>query len=130
MRALDEATRARVEGLYAHHSLYYSQSKLGHHPAAKPDSEYSGYGFHAGPVPLRPLVKTHPETGRKSLYLASHAGAIIGWPITEARALSVSGLPLISSMTGKLTQPLPCSTACGQVSRLPASLCSSGSVMR
>jgi alpha-ketoglutarate-dependent 2,4-dichlorophenoxyacetate dioxygenase len=26
-------------------------------------------------------------TGRKSLYLASHAGAIVGWPVPEARAL-------------------------------------------
>jgi alpha-ketoglutarate-dependent 2,4-dichlorophenoxyacetate dioxygenase len=32
------------------------------------------------------LVRTHPVSGRKSLYLASHAGAIVGWPIPEARA--------------------------------------------
>lgn len=74
--ALDAATRAKVERLNAHHSLYYSQSKLGHDPAAKPASEYSGYGFHDGPVPLRPLVKTHPETGRKSLLIGRHAHAI------------------------------------------------------
>jgi alpha-ketoglutarate-dependent taurine dioxygenase len=76
--ALDAATRARVEGLNAHHSLYYSQSKLGHDPKAKPASEYSGYGFHDGPVPLRPLVKIHPETGRKSLLIGRHAHAIPG----------------------------------------------------
>jgi alpha-ketoglutarate-dependent taurine dioxygenase len=74
--ALDDATRAEVERLSAHHSLYYSQSKLGHDPAAKAASEYSGYGFHDGPVPLRPLVKTHPETGRKSLLIGRHAHAI------------------------------------------------------
>jgi len=77
--ALDAATRGRVEGLSAHHSLYYSQSKLGHDPKAKPASEYSGYGFHDGPTPLRPLVKTHPETGRKSLLIGRHAHAIPGW---------------------------------------------------
>ncbi len=33
------------------------------------------------------LVRTHPVTGRKSLFLASHAGAIVGWPVPEARAL-------------------------------------------
>jgi alpha-ketoglutarate-dependent taurine dioxygenase len=82
--ALDDATRARVEGLCAHHSLYYSQSKLGHDPAAKSDSEYSGYGFHAGPVSLRPLVKTHPETGRKSLLIGRHANAIPGWDAAES----------------------------------------------
>ncbi len=32
------------------------------------------------------LVRTHPVTGRKSLYLASHIGTIIGWPMPEARA--------------------------------------------
>ncbi|MCB1693125.1 MAG: TauD/TfdA family dioxygenase, partial [Pseudomonadales bacterium] len=65
--ALDEKTRTRIEGLKAYHSLHYSQSKLGHsHKAA---SQYSGYGFHDGEVPLRSLVKTHPETGRKSLLI-------------------------------------------------------------
>ncbi len=69
--ALDENLRAKVETLAAHHSLYYSQSKLGHQPKA--GSAYSGYGFHDGPVPLRPLVKVHPETGRKSLVIGRHA---------------------------------------------------------
>src|SRR3989441_11348941 len=32
------------------------------------------------------LVRTHPATGRKSLYLSSHAGGILGWPVPEARA--------------------------------------------
>jgi alpha-ketoglutarate-dependent taurine dioxygenase len=82
--ALDEAMRAEVEGLSAHHSLYYSQSKLGHDPKAKPASEYSGYGFHDGPVPLRPLVKTHPETGRKSLLIGRHAHAIPGLSDAES----------------------------------------------
>jgi alpha-ketoglutarate-dependent taurine dioxygenase len=69
--ALEEDLRAKVESLAAYHSLYYSQSKLGHHP--RKGSEYSGYGFHDGPVPLRPLVKIHPETGRKSLLIGRHA---------------------------------------------------------
>src|SRR3979409_2315379 len=66
--ALDDGIKARLERLAAHHSLHYSQSKLGHQ-TKKADGEYSGYGFHEGPVPLRPLVKTHPETGRKSLLI-------------------------------------------------------------
>jgi alpha-ketoglutarate-dependent taurine dioxygenase len=74
--ALDGALRAKVERLTAYHSLYYSQSKLDHKP--KVGSEYSGYGFHKGPVPLRQLVKTHPETGRKSLLIGRHAHNIPG----------------------------------------------------
>ena len=44
------------------------------------------------------LVRTHPVTGRKSLYLASHAGAILGWPVPEARAL-------LRDLTEHATQP-------------------------
>jgi len=74
--ALDGEMRAKVEVLAAHHSLWYSQAKLGHTP--KKGSEYSGYGFHDGPVPLRPIVKVHPETGRKSLVIGRHAHNIPG----------------------------------------------------
>jgi alpha-ketoglutarate-dependent taurine dioxygenase len=80
--ALDDELRAKVEKLSAHHSLYYSQAKLGHHP--KKGSDYSGYGFHDGPVPLRPLVKVHPETGRKSLVIGRHAYDIPGMNSEES----------------------------------------------
>ena len=84
--ALDQALKARIEGLAAHHSLHYSQSKLGH-DTRKSDGEYSGYGFHDGPVPLRPLVKTHPETGRKSLLIGRHAHNIPGLSQIESDRL-------------------------------------------
>jgi alpha-ketoglutarate-dependent taurine dioxygenase len=82
--ALDEAQKARVDALQAYHSLLYSQSQLGHQ-TRKSDGEYSGYGLHDGPVPLRPLVKTHPETGRKSLLIGRHAHNIPGMDREEAR---------------------------------------------
>lgn len=69
--ALDPTLRAKVEELAAYHSLYYSQAKLGHQPGR--GSDYSGYGFHDGPVPMRPLVKVHPETKRRSLIIGRHA---------------------------------------------------------
>jgi len=81
--ALDDARKERVEQLQAHHSLHYSQSRLGHQ-TEKADGEYSGYGLHDGPVPLRPLVKTHPETGRKSLLIGRHAHAIRGLDPAES----------------------------------------------
>ncbi|MBS0523449.1 MAG: TauD/TfdA family dioxygenase [Proteobacteria bacterium] len=83
--ALDQATRTKVETLSAYHSLHYSQSKLGHDTSKeKADGEYSGYGFHSGPVPLRPLVKVHPETGRKSLLIGRHAHHIPGMDKAES----------------------------------------------
>jgi alpha-ketoglutarate-dependent taurine dioxygenase len=92
--ALDESTRARVQGLSAFHSLYYSQLKLGYQPQTA-DAEqtprdadgYSGYGFHGQDPPLRPLVKTHPETGRKSLLIGRHAYGIPGLAPEESDAL-------------------------------------------
>lgn len=86
--ALDPELRARVDGLSAHHSLYYSQAKLGHAP--KPDSEYSGYGFHDQDPPLRPLVKVHPETGRRSLLIGRHAYGIPGLDPDESERLLTS----------------------------------------
>jgi alpha-ketoglutarate-dependent taurine dioxygenase len=83
--ALDDARKTRVEQLQAHHSLHYSQSKLGHE-TKKADGEYHGYGLHDGPVPLRPLVKMHPETGRKSLLIGRHAHAIPGMAPAESEA--------------------------------------------
>ena len=44
------------------------------------------------------LVREHPATGRKSLYLSSHAGAILGWPVPEARAY-------LRDLTEHATQP-------------------------
>ena len=82
--ALDEATRTRIASLSAYHSLYYSQAKLGHVP--KKGSEYS-YGFHDQDPPLRPLVKTHPETGRRSLLIGRHAYGIPGMEPDESERL-------------------------------------------
>jgi len=74
--ALEPETRARIHDLAAYHSLRYSQSKLGHTQTA--GSEYSGYGFHDQPPPLRPLVKIHPQTGRACLLIGRHAHGIPG----------------------------------------------------
>ncbi len=82
--ALDPATRAKVETLAAYHSLHYSQAKLGHDSKKTADGQYNGYGFHDGPVPLRPLVKTHPETGRKNLVIGRHAHNIPGMDRQES----------------------------------------------
>ena len=78
--ALGKAMKAKIAPLSAHHSLRYSQGKLGH--VHKEGSSYSGYGLTETDEPLRPLVKVHPETGRKCLMVGRHAHAIPG--VTEA----------------------------------------------
>ena len=83
--ALDDAMKRRIAPLSAYHSLYHSEAKAGH--VYKQESEYSGYGFHDQDPPLRPLVKTHPETGRKSLLIGRHAYGIPGLSEAESEAL-------------------------------------------
>lgn len=80
--ALDEATRERIAGLRAYHSLFASQAKIGHRPQVG-----SGYGYGNQGAPLRPLVKEHPETGRKALCIGRHTFRIPGMPDDEANAL-------------------------------------------
>jgi alpha-ketoglutarate-dependent taurine dioxygenase len=80
--ALDDATRALVHQRSAHHSLVYSQSKLGHVHSG--NSAYVGYGMDNTSAPLRPLVKRHPETGRPSLLIGRHAHAVPGMAAEES----------------------------------------------
>lgn len=80
--ALDAATKARIADLKAYHSLYESQAKAGY-----VFKTGEGYGFHTKGAPLRPLVKTHPETGRKSLFIGRHAFRIPGMDDADAQAL-------------------------------------------
>jgi len=76
--ALDERTKTEVEDLVCEHSLIYSREAIGFTELTPEERE----AFQ----PVRqPLVRRHPVTGRKSLFLASHAGAILGWTIPEAR---------------------------------------------
>jgi alpha-ketoglutarate-dependent 2,4-dichlorophenoxyacetate dioxygenase len=77
--ALDDETKAEVEGLVCEHSQLYSRAILGFTDFTEEERE------RFKPV-HQCLVRTHPVTKRRSLYLASHAGGILGWPVPEARA--------------------------------------------
>jgi len=77
---LDEDTRREVEDLVCEHSLMYSRGSLGFTEYTDEEKEMFK------PVRQR-LVRTHPVTERKSLYLSSHAGTILGRPTPEARIL-------------------------------------------
>jgi alpha-ketoglutarate-dependent taurine dioxygenase len=84
--ALDRPTKARIEGLNAYHSLHYSQGRIGHVPEKGTD-DYRRLGFEGDEDVLRPLVKVHPDTGRKSLLIGRHAHDIPGLAPEESQAL-------------------------------------------
>ena len=78
--ALDDATQEEIADFVCEHSQLFSRALLGFDDFT--DDERRRFA----PVPQR-LVRRHPVTGRRSLFLAFHAGAISGWPVPEARAL-------------------------------------------
>jgi alpha-ketoglutarate-dependent 2,4-dichlorophenoxyacetate dioxygenase len=77
--ALDAETTREVQDLVCSHSQIFSRGILGFTDFT--DEERIKWA----PVRQR-LVRRHPSSGRLSLYLASHAGGIEGWPVPEARA--------------------------------------------
>ena len=80
--ALDEATKSQIAHLSAYHSTEFSQANdVGNFPLREEGSIYHGEAY------LRPLVKTHPETGVKNLFVGRHAFGIPGLERDESREL-------------------------------------------
>jgi len=89
--ALDARTEQEVDGLICEHSLLHSRGAIGFSEFTQEEIE----NFR----PVRhPLVRRHPATGRKSLFLSAHAGAILGWTVPEARVF-------LCDLTEHATQP-------------------------
>ena len=78
--ALPQAKKDEIEDLVAEHSIFHSRSLLGY------DGFTDGAKAELPPVP-QVLVRYNPETGRRALYIASHASHILGWPVEKGRAL-------------------------------------------
>jgi len=78
--ALDAETKAEIEDLICEHSLMYSRGSLGFLDYTDEEKELFK------PV-LQRLVRTHPVHQRKSLYLSSHAGKVLGMSVPEGRLL-------------------------------------------
>jgi alpha-ketoglutarate-dependent 2,4-dichlorophenoxyacetate dioxygenase len=76
--ALPEKVKAKAEGLIVEHSIFTSREKLGF-------TDFSDEERAATPPVHRRLVRDHAESGRKALYLASHASHVVGWPVPEGR---------------------------------------------
>jgi len=77
--ALEGAAKAEIEDLVTEHSLMFSRGQIGFTDFTAEER------VKFAPVRHR-LVRTNPATGRKSLYLSSHVGGIVGWPVPEALA--------------------------------------------
>jgi alpha-ketoglutarate-dependent 2,4-dichlorophenoxyacetate dioxygenase len=75
--ALDTKTKSEIEELITEHSQIFSREQLGF-TQYLPDERAM-----MAPVRHR-LVRTHPTSGRKSIFLSAHIGGIVGWPRPEA----------------------------------------------
>ena len=77
--ALADDTKAEVASMVCEHSQMYSRQQMGFFDFTEEEKQRF--------APVRQcMVRTHPNTGRRSLYLSSHAGSIRGWPVPEARS--------------------------------------------
>jgi alpha-ketoglutarate-dependent 2,4-dichlorophenoxyacetate dioxygenase len=89
--ALPDGTRHRLEGLIAEHSLETSRARTGF-------TNFTEEERRNLPAVPQVIVRTLPENGRRTLYIASHAGSIVGMPDDEARLL-------IDQLIAHSTQP-------------------------
>ena len=76
--ALAQETKDKCEPLICEHSQMYSRAIHGF-------TEFSPEERARMKPVLQRLVRVHPSTGRKSLYLSSHAGRIVGWEVPESK---------------------------------------------
>jgi alpha-ketoglutarate-dependent 2,4-dichlorophenoxyacetate dioxygenase len=80
--ALPDATKSAIDGLVVEHDIFWSRGQIGF--TEFPQGERDQYP----PSPQR-LVRTHPGSQRKTLYLSAHASHIIGWPVADGRLLLI-----------------------------------------
>ncbi|MED5225805.1 MAG: TauD/TfdA family dioxygenase [Pseudomonadota bacterium] len=89
--ALDEEIKGEIDDLICEHSQIFSRQQVGFTELTKEEIE------RFEPVRQR-LIRRHPKTGRKSLYLSSHAGRIDGLSVPDAKLLL---LDLVNHATQK-----------------------------
>ena len=88
--ALDPDEQNRLAGLRVFHSIVHSRHTIGF--------DFSPEEAARLPGAVHPLVRTLPGSGRRALYLASHASHIVDWPVPEGRIL-------LLDLTEHATQP-------------------------
>ena len=78
--ALAETQKEALDGLVVEHDVFWSRGQIGF--TEFPPGEREQY-----PPSQQRLVRRHPGSGRKGLYLSAHASHIVGWPVPEGRLL-------------------------------------------
>jgi alpha-ketoglutarate-dependent 2,4-dichlorophenoxyacetate dioxygenase len=78
--ALPADMQARIADLTVEHSIFHSRGQLGH-------VDYTEAERAALPPVTHPLVRVHPGSQRKTLYMGAHASHIVGWPMPDGRLL-------------------------------------------
>jgi alpha-ketoglutarate-dependent 2,4-dichlorophenoxyacetate dioxygenase len=78
--ALSDAQKAVVDPLIAEHDIFWSRAQIGF-------TEFSASDRDKYPPSRQRLVRRHPGSGRKCLYLSAHASHIVGWPVADGRLL-------------------------------------------
>ena len=89
--ALSEAQKAAIDDLIVEHDVFWSRGQIGF--TEFPQGEREQF-----PPSRQRLVRRHPGSGRKTLYLSAHASHIVGWPVPEGRLL-------LADLTEHATQP-------------------------
>jgi alpha-ketoglutarate-dependent 2,4-dichlorophenoxyacetate dioxygenase len=77
---LPDATKQAIDGLVIEHDIFWSRGQIGF--TDFPSGEREQYP----PSPQR-LVRTHPGSRRKTLYLSAHASHVVDWPVADGRLL-------------------------------------------
>jgi alpha-ketoglutarate-dependent 2,4-dichlorophenoxyacetate dioxygenase len=78
--ALPDTTKQAIDGLVVEHDIFWSRGQIGFTEFAPGEREQYP------PSPQR-LVRTHPRSRRKTLYLSAHASHVVGWPVADGRLL-------------------------------------------
>ena len=78
--ALPDATKAAINDLVVEHDVFWSRALVGF--TDFPQAEKDQYP----PSPQR-LIRTHPGSKRKTLYLSAHGSHVVGWPVADGRLL-------------------------------------------
>src|SRR5262249_53939410 len=74
------ALQTKIDDLVCEHSIFHSRGQLGH-------TDYTAQERAALPPAHHRLVRLHPGSKRKTLYMGAHASHIVGWPVPDGRLL-------------------------------------------